>query len=151
MLDQIRRDIQALLDELLGEIDRLRRALAALTSRESEPDRSGRAAPAGSAAGESVARSPRDASGRADTHSFGAAAAVGAGGRQLSRRSYSRADRAGRDQGCGPGRAKGRQRDDGRRDRGRYRTRPRDNKHDPLKARQIRRDHQGRSRLPDPT
>ena len=28
MLDQIRRDIQALLDELLGEIDRLRRALA---------------------------------------------------------------------------------------------------------------------------
>ena len=28
MLDQIRRDIQALLDELLGEIDRLRGALA---------------------------------------------------------------------------------------------------------------------------
>jgi cell division septum initiation protein DivIVA len=65
MLDQIRRDIQALLDELLGEIDRLRRALAALTSRESEPDRSGRAAPAGSAAGESVARSPRAATRRA--------------------------------------------------------------------------------------
>ncbi|MGP0051540.1 MAG: MarR family transcriptional regulator [Solirubrobacteraceae bacterium] len=61
MLDQIRRDIQARLDELLGEIDRLRRALAALTSRESHPDRSGRAAPAGSAAGESVAESPRRA------------------------------------------------------------------------------------------
>ncbi len=61
MLDQIRRDIQARLDELLGEIDRLRRALAALTSREREPDLSGRAAPAGSAAGESVAKSPRRA------------------------------------------------------------------------------------------
>jgi hypothetical protein len=44
MLDQIRRDIKALLDELLKEIDKLRRALAALTSRESEPDRADRAA-----------------------------------------------------------------------------------------------------------
>ncbi len=60
MLDQIRRDIQARLEELLGEIDKLRRALAALSSRESEPERSGRAAPvAGSAAGESVAKSAR--------------------------------------------------------------------------------------------
>jgi ferritin-like metal-binding protein YciE len=33
MLDQIRREIQDHLEELLGEIDRLRRALAALTSR----------------------------------------------------------------------------------------------------------------------
>ena len=50
MIEQIRRDIQALIDELLKEVDRLRRALAALTSRESESDRSGRAAPvAGSA------------------------------------------------------------------------------------------------------
>ena len=45
MIEQIRRDIQALIDELLKEVDRLRRALAALTSRESESDRSGRAAP----------------------------------------------------------------------------------------------------------
>ncbi len=34
MLDQIRRDIQSRLDELLGEVDKLRRALAALTSRD---------------------------------------------------------------------------------------------------------------------
>jgi DNA-binding transcriptional ArsR family regulator len=34
MLDQIRRDIQSRLDELLNEVDRLRRALAALASRD---------------------------------------------------------------------------------------------------------------------
>jgi DNA-binding GntR family transcriptional regulator len=34
MLDQIRRDIQSRLDELLGEVDKLRHALAALTSRD---------------------------------------------------------------------------------------------------------------------
>ncbi|MGO9903095.1 MAG: hypothetical protein ACLP0J_26195 [Solirubrobacteraceae bacterium] len=33
MLDQIRRDMQARLEALLGEIDKLRRALTALTSR----------------------------------------------------------------------------------------------------------------------
>ncbi|MGO9789922.1 MAG: winged helix-turn-helix transcriptional regulator [Solirubrobacteraceae bacterium] len=62
-LDQIRRDIQARLEELLGEIERLGRALAALTSRESEPERSGPAAPvAGTAtANESVATSARRA------------------------------------------------------------------------------------------
>jgi DNA-binding transcriptional ArsR family regulator len=65
MLDQIRRDIQALLDELLKEIDKLRRALAALTSRESEPDRADRAAQASSAAGESGSKSPRAATRRA--------------------------------------------------------------------------------------
>jgi DNA-binding transcriptional ArsR family regulator len=67
MLDKIRRDIQALLDELLGEIDRLRRALAMLTSRESESGRADRLAPAaGSApAGESAAKSPRERTPRA--------------------------------------------------------------------------------------
>jgi hypothetical protein len=65
MLDQIRRDIQALLDELLKEIDKLRRALAALTSRESEPDRADRAAKASSAAGESGSKSQRAATRRA--------------------------------------------------------------------------------------
>jgi DNA-binding IclR family transcriptional regulator len=65
MIEQIRRDIQALIDELLKEVDRLRRALAALTSRASEPDRSGRAAPvAGSAADESAAKTPRARAGR---------------------------------------------------------------------------------------
>jgi DNA-binding transcriptional ArsR family regulator len=61
-LDQIRRDIQARLQELLGEIDKLRRALVALTSRESEsePAAGDHAAPvARSAAGESTAKSPR--------------------------------------------------------------------------------------------
>ena len=37
MIDKIRRNIQARLEELVGEIDRLRRALAALTSRGSQP------------------------------------------------------------------------------------------------------------------
>ncbi len=147
MLDQIRRDIQARLDELLGEIDRLRWALTALTSRESEPERSGRAAPAGSAAGESVAK--RFASGPADTQSLSGAAALGADARQLSRCPGSRADRAGRDQGRDPRRAARRQRDDRRRDRGRHRTCPRDGQHNPLKARGVRGDHQSRARLPD--
>ncbi len=59
MLDQIRRDLQTRLEDLLGEIDRLRRALAALTSRERGPDRGDHAAPvSGSApAGESAAES----------------------------------------------------------------------------------------------
>jgi DNA-binding transcriptional ArsR family regulator len=57
MLDQIRRDIQARLDELLGEIERLRRALAALTSSAGETTRGDRAAPASGAAGESVVKS----------------------------------------------------------------------------------------------
>ncbi len=61
MLDQIRRDIQARLEELLGEIDKLRRALVALTSRESEPDRGDHVAPVSGSApdGESAAKGPR--------------------------------------------------------------------------------------------
>ncbi|MGO9898758.1 MAG: MarR family transcriptional regulator [Solirubrobacteraceae bacterium] len=61
MIDKIRRDIQALLDELLGEIDKLRRALAALTSRASDPHDADRTAPVDSSAsaGESAAKNPR--------------------------------------------------------------------------------------------
>ncbi len=61
MIDKIRRDIQALLDELLSEVDRLRRALAALTSRGSDPDDADRTAPVASSAsaGESASKSPR--------------------------------------------------------------------------------------------
>ncbi len=61
MIDEIRRDVQALLNELLGEIDRLRRALMALTSHGSEPDDGERTAPVASSAsaGESVAKSSR--------------------------------------------------------------------------------------------
>ncbi|MGO9753803.1 MAG: MarR family transcriptional regulator [Solirubrobacteraceae bacterium] len=66
MLDQIRRDIQSRLDELLSEVDRLRHALAALASRDSGSSASARSAaapvapkasarkPAGKAAGNSV-------------------------------------------------------------------------------------------------
>jgi DNA-binding transcriptional ArsR family regulator len=61
MLDQIRRDIQARLEDLLGEIDKLRRALAALTSSEGETARSDRAAPASGVAGESVTKTTRRA------------------------------------------------------------------------------------------
>ncbi len=56
VIDQIIHAIQAGIDELLGEIERLRRALAALTSRESEADRSGRGAPRRSAAGATPAK-----------------------------------------------------------------------------------------------
>src|SRR5450755_3217048 len=62
MIDKIRRDIQARLEELLGEIDRLRRALAALTSRGSEPASGDRAAPAdagSTSVGEAAAKSSR--------------------------------------------------------------------------------------------
>ncbi len=58
-LDQIRRDMQARLEDLLGEIDKLRRALAALTLSEGESARSDRAAPASGSAGESVTKSTR--------------------------------------------------------------------------------------------
>ncbi len=60
-LDQIRRDIQARLQELWGEIDKLRRALAALASRGSEADDGDRTAPVASSAsvGESAVKSPR--------------------------------------------------------------------------------------------
>ncbi len=63
VIDQIISAIQASIDELLGEIERLRRALAALTSRESEPERSQRATPDPSAGG-SAAKSPRGAARR---------------------------------------------------------------------------------------
>ncbi len=60
-LDQIRRDIQARLQELWDEIDKLRRALTALTARGSEPDDAERTAPAASSAsaGEIASESPR--------------------------------------------------------------------------------------------
>ncbi len=61
VIDQIIRAIQASIDELLGEIERLRRALAVLTARESEPDRSQPAMPKRSAAGGSAAKSPSGA------------------------------------------------------------------------------------------
>ena len=51
MLDQIRRDLQHLLDDLLAEVDKLRRALAALGpgdgSKPAASTRSRRGAPAG--------------------------------------------------------------------------------------------------------
>ncbi len=61
MIDEIRHSIQARLEELMGEIDKLRRALAALTSRGSETDDADRMAPVASsaAAGESAAKGPR--------------------------------------------------------------------------------------------
>ena len=62
MIDKIRRDIQARLEELLGEIDRLRRALAALSSRGSQPASGARAAPADArtaSVGEGAAESSR--------------------------------------------------------------------------------------------
>ena len=61
MIDEIRRDIQALLNELLGEIDKLRRALTVLTSRGSEPDDAERTTPRARSvsAGESAAKGSR--------------------------------------------------------------------------------------------
>ena len=48
MLDQLRQQIQTLLDELLGEADKLRRALAALGSRDGAAPPSASAAPTAS-------------------------------------------------------------------------------------------------------
>ncbi|MGO9976310.1 MAG: helix-turn-helix transcriptional regulator [Solirubrobacteraceae bacterium] len=61
MLDQIRREIQARLEELLGDVDKLRRALAALTASEGDSARSDRAATESGAAGESVTTTTRRA------------------------------------------------------------------------------------------
>ena len=55
MLDQIRREIQDHLEELLGEIDKLRRALTALTSRDGEPADGARAAAVDSSAADQSA------------------------------------------------------------------------------------------------
>ncbi len=64
-LDQIRRDIQARLEELWGEIDKLRRALTALTSRDGEPADGDRATAADSpTTDDGVANSPRAATRR---------------------------------------------------------------------------------------
>ncbi len=54
VIDHIIHAIQARLDELLSEIDKLRCALVALTSSDGETARSDRAAPASGSAGESV-------------------------------------------------------------------------------------------------
>jgi DNA-binding transcriptional ArsR family regulator len=66
MLDQIRRQIQDHLEELLGEIDKLRRALTALTSRDGEPADGDRAAAVdSSAADQSAAKTSGAATRRA--------------------------------------------------------------------------------------
>ena len=66
MLDQIRRQIQDHLEELLGEIDKLRRALTALTSRDGEPADGARAAAVdSSAADQSAAKTSGAATRRA--------------------------------------------------------------------------------------
>lgn len=67
MLDQLRRDIQTRLDELLGEVDKLRRALAALSSRhtsttsQSATTPRARATPASSPETRKPARPPQTA------------------------------------------------------------------------------------------
>jgi DNA-binding transcriptional ArsR family regulator len=58
MLDQIRHDIQSRLDEVLGEVDKLRRALAALASRD------GNNTPAAAAAKAAAVTAPAPAKAR---------------------------------------------------------------------------------------
>jgi DNA-binding transcriptional ArsR family regulator len=65
MLDQIRRQIQDHLEELLGEIDKLRRALTALTSRDGEPANGARAAAVDSSAADQSAKTSGAATRRA--------------------------------------------------------------------------------------
>jgi DNA-binding transcriptional ArsR family regulator len=65
MLDQIRRQIQDHLEELLGEIDKLRRALTALTSRDGEPADGARAAAVDSSAADQSAKTSGAATRRA--------------------------------------------------------------------------------------
>ena len=61
MLDQLRQQIQTYLDELLGEADKLRRALTALGSRDGAAPRPG-ATPSAPASTPAVLRSPAPAS-----------------------------------------------------------------------------------------
>ena len=74
MLDQIRRDIQSRLDELLNEVDKLRRALAALTSRDSSESAKAPAAKPSAAKSTARATARQRASRRARTRSTAAAA-----------------------------------------------------------------------------
>ena len=78
MLDQIRHDIQSRLDELLSEVDRLRRALAALTSRDgSESSHDGTSSETGTPAAAKTSTSAKSrsrANAGAATRSAGSAA-----------------------------------------------------------------------------
>ncbi len=84
MLDQIRRDIQSRLDELLGEVDKLRRALAALTSRD------GADSTADAKASAAAAKAPADKSSASST---GAAASKPAPPQRAASRSAGAASR----------------------------------------------------------
>jgi hypothetical protein len=156
MLDQLRQQIQTYLDELLGEAD-LRRALAALGSRDGAAppstgatpsaarDRAGRRAhsdPASRTATREAAR-PRPSTSTATPTASAEPAEPPA------KRPPRAAPRT------APGATKTavlqalrRRRADRRPGRDRDRTRPRDGQHHTLKARQKRRGDKGRSRLP---
>ena len=117
VIDPIIHAIQAGIDELLGEIERLRRGLAVLTTRESEAERSGRGAPRRSAAGVTSAKSARGATHRAPRTRKASSPPPPAAATPASPARSGPSPcthRAGSDQGRDPRRAQRRQRDDGR-------------------------------------
>ena len=157
MLDQLRQQIQTCLDELLGEADKLRRALAALGSRDGAAPPSTSAAP--SAAPERAGRRARSApASRTATRkparprpSTSTAPPTASASRRAARQSpapHRGSHGPRRDQDRRPSGALRRRRADRRPGRDRDRTRPRDGQHHALKARQQRRGDEGRSRLP---
>jgi len=144
MLDELRRDIERRLGDLLGEADKLRRALTAL--------RSNGARSSSSSAGSSTTRSRR-ATTAATTRRPARASErrVRVGGRcQAFRHGPGHHVTGGvrRYQDRDPGGAGERHRDDGRRGGQRDRARMSEHQHDAVQAGQVRRGDQGRPRVP---
>ena len=136
MIDRLREQLQERLDQLLGEADRLRKALAALDPRPKPPART------------PAARKPA----RDDPAQAGRLLADGVrsrpGGRPSPATRLPSPDGAGRDPRRGARGARRRRGDDRRRGRGQGRARPPDRVDHADEARQERRGAEGRARLP---
>ena len=132
VIDRLREQIQERLDQLAGEADRLRKALAALDPRSSK-------APARKQPGAQAC--PADQAGAVDNEAHDAPPS------QPARGSHPSPDGARRDEGLRARGARRRRRDDRRPGCRQDRPRPADRVDDAVEARQSRRSAEGRARL----
>ena len=161
MLDQLRHDIQTRLDELLSEAEKLRHALAALSSRDgaTAPETDGssstsparrrtRPAPASATARRKPARSRKTATSQSTTGwRFSEATGFAGDNARERREQCTSSHRSGRHEGRRPSGSCPRQSDDRRRSRQRHRARTCDREHDTLEPQQGRRAHKSSSWL----
>ena len=152
MLDQLRRDIQTRLDELLADAQKLRHALTALTSHDSASSRTTNGASTATRRAKTAASSPPSTPARTRRASTPRSAATSKPTKRAASQAAAASAEAtaaprphcsGRHQGRRPQRARQRERDDRRRSRRRHGARPRQRQHDALEARQERRGDQG--------